>query len=46
MNQKIKAVLGFLVSGAVLTAIDQWTKEPGGSRFKRKRAICDLEGSI
>ena len=26
MNQKIKAVLGFLVSGAVLTAIDQWTK--------------------
>lgn len=26
MNQKIKAVLGFLVSGAVLTAIDQWTR--------------------
>ena len=36
MNQKIKAVLGFLVSGAVLTAIDQWTKSLAVAGLKGK----------
>ena len=44
MNQKIKAVLGFLVSGAVLTAIDQWTKSLAVAGLKGKEPF--VEGSI
>ena len=42
MNQKIKAVLGFLVSGAVLTAIDQWTKSLAVAGLKGKEPFVNF----
>lgn len=44
MNQKIKAVLGFLVSGAVLTAIDQWTKSLAVAGLKGKEPFVIWKG--
>ena len=44
MNQKIKAVLGFLVSGAVLTAIDQWTKSLAEAGLKGKEPFVIWKG--
>ena len=44
MNQKIKAVLGFLVSGAVLTAVDQWTKSLAVAGLKGKEPFVIWNG--
>ena len=44
MNQKIKAILGFLVSGAVLTAIDQWTKSLAVAGLKGKEPFVIWKG--
>ena len=46
MNQKIKAVLGFLVSGAVLTAIDQWTKSLAVAGLKGKEPFVIWKGAF